>query len=177
MASGSFDTTVKIWDLSHERIKYTLEYSLHQNPIISLASLNNNKLLASGSTDGSIRVWDVYTGKLKFNFDKLNGGHFGDVRSLIALDNNLLASASSDSTIKIWNVWTGELKFTFNNSNGGHASNVLSLVSLEKNLFASASSDSTIKLLSFTRSLAMRLTSVQVSFKYYLILFVISKNI
>ena len=94
LASGSDDRTVKIWDITNGKLKFSFDQSNggHTDFVRSLASLENG-YLASGSRDETVKIWDVTNGKLKFTFDKSNGGHSGLgsswVNSLLSLGNGL----------------------------------------------------------------------------------------
>jgi WD40 repeat protein len=55
LASGSDDTTVKIWDLNKGELKYS--FTDHRDKILSLVRLDDG-LLASGSKDSTINIWD-----------------------------------------------------------------------------------------------------------------------
>ena len=69
-ASGSFDRTVKIWNVTNGKLKYTFDESNggHTEWVYSLASLENG-YLASASRDNTVKIWDVTSGKLKNTFD------------------------------------------------------------------------------------------------------------
>src|SRR5439155_4231307 len=63
LASGSDDTTVRIWDARTGKEKLVLRG--HSSPILGLAFSGDGKQLASGSGDwatpgaGEVKVWDV----------------------------------------------------------------------------------------------------------------------
>ena len=59
LASGSFDKTIKIWNLTNHHLESTILIG-HELPICSLELIRtNNKLyLASGSRD-TINLWDL----------------------------------------------------------------------------------------------------------------------
>ena len=59
LASGSYDTTIKIWDIITGNCLKTLEG--HSNSVNFLVKINENTL-ASGSYDTSIKIWDIITG-------------------------------------------------------------------------------------------------------------------
>jgi ribosome assembly protein 4 len=61
LATGSGDTTVRIWDLNTETPQFTL--SGHNNWVQIVAWSPDCKRLISGSMDNTIRVWDPKTGK------------------------------------------------------------------------------------------------------------------
>lgn len=105
MASGSWDKTIRLWNLPEGIFKITLKG--HKKSINSMMFSADGKLLASASRDDTARVWDVSTGKLKRTFK----GHISDV-SYVALspDGKALASWGLDQILIIWDVETGKHK-------------------------------------------------------------------
>jgi len=97
LASGSHDTTVRLWEVGTGACVATL--AGHQDWIRALAVLADGRL-ASGSDDKSVRLWDVATrvcvGVLE--------GHTSYVHSLAALIDGRLASGSRDCTIRVWDT-------------------------------------------------------------------------
>lgn len=61
LASGSFDRTIKIWDLDSGQCSTTL--SGHDGPIFSIGLSPDGHTLASSSTDETIKLWDIQTGE------------------------------------------------------------------------------------------------------------------
>ena len=58
--SGSYDKTIKIWDLVKGKCLQTL--TGHTRYVMSLLKITNN-ILASGSDDQSIKIWNICTSK------------------------------------------------------------------------------------------------------------------
>jgi WD40 repeat protein len=103
LASGSYDTTVKIWDASSGECLRTLEHN--NDEVYSVAFSHDSTSLASGSYDSVIKIWNIRNGECLQTLQ----GHRAYVNSLaFSRDSTLLASASDDSTVKIWNVGNGE---------------------------------------------------------------------
>src|SRR5262245_45484368 len=63
LASGSLDTTVKLWDVRTGKERATLKG--HTDKVWSVAFSPDGKTLASGSHDKTIKLWDVQTGKVR----------------------------------------------------------------------------------------------------------------
>ncbi|KAE8334222.1 WD40-repeat-containing domain protein [Aspergillus arachidicola] len=96
-ASGSADTTVRLWDLS---TKVSQELQGHNSDVLSVAFSSDGKYLASGSKDRTIRIWDGKTGA----FIRSLEGHSGQVRAVAFPQHgfsNLLASGSNDKLVKL----------------------------------------------------------------------------
>jgi WD40 repeat protein len=56
VASGSYDNTIKLWDVLTAAEKQTL--SGHQREVYSVAFSPDGRLLASGSNDNTIKLWE-----------------------------------------------------------------------------------------------------------------------
>ncbi|MDB9445461.1 trypsin-like peptidase domain-containing protein [Anabaena sp. CS-542/02] len=90
LASGSWDDTIKLWDVATGREIATLTgYS----PVFS----PDGRTLASGSGDGIIRLWDIATGR---EIATLTG-----YSPVFSPDGKILASGSG-RIIKLWDVAT-----------------------------------------------------------------------
>jgi WD40 repeat protein len=96
LASGSGDTSIKIWNPIDGTLKKTLNG--HTNWVYVLTVLQNGDL-ASGSYQ-EIKIWNPIDGTLKRTLK----GHTNWVDALTVLQNGDLASGSYDRTIKIWSV-------------------------------------------------------------------------
>jgi WD40 repeat protein len=92
LASGSYDTKIKIWDTIKGIEIKTL--TGHTNSCYSLAVLSDGSL-ASGSRDETIKIWDTIKG---IEIKTLTG-HTNSVRSLAVLPDGSLASGSADTRI------------------------------------------------------------------------------
>ncbi|MDH6099753.1 WD40 repeat domain-containing protein [Anabaenopsis sp. FSS-46] len=138
LASGSWDNTIKIWDVGTGELRRTLQG--HDRGVYSLTISPDGKTLASGSDDNTIKIWDLGTGELRRTLQ----GHDREVNSVtISPDGKTLASGSWDNTIKIWDVGMGDLWRTLEGHNGG----VLSVtISPDGKTLASGSTDKTIRI-------------------------------
>ena len=94
LATGSYDTTIKIWDIATEKCVRTLRG--HTSGVRSL-QFDDTKLI-SGSLDKTIKVWNWRTGECLSTFPGHSEGVIG-----VHFDGNILASGSIDRTVKIWN--------------------------------------------------------------------------
>ena len=101
-ASGSDDSTVKIWDLEAGHCRATLQG--HAGWVRSVAITPDGKRILSGGDDKSVRVWDASSGRQLAKLD----GHTGTVRSLIAFRDNARAlSGAQDNTLRLWELGSG----------------------------------------------------------------------
>ncbi|TAG95056.1 MAG: WD40 repeat domain-containing protein [Oscillatoriales cyanobacterium] len=138
LASGSWDKTIKIWNLETGAFIGTL--SGHSDRVNSVTISGDGKMLASGSSDETIKFWNLHTGELLCTFP----GHSMEVNSVAISPNGrvIASSGGADNTIKLWNLRTGELLRTFR----GHLDNVNAVVfSPDGKILASGSSDATSK--------------------------------
>ncbi|WP_419546712.1 protein kinase domain-containing protein [Microcystis sp.] len=137
LASGSRDTTIKIWEVATGKQLRTLT---GYYPVNSVVYSPDGRYLAGGSWNDTIKIWEVATGKQLRTLT----GHSDSVWSVVySPDGRYLASGSYDKTIKIWEVATGKgLRILT-----GHSSEVLSVVySPDGRYLASGSWDNTIKI-------------------------------
>ena len=120
LASGSDDTTIKLWDpvSGHELMTLTG----HKDFVESLAFSPDGRFLASGSKDSTVRLWEVGSldtanssgGTAKSPAQPITEwtvfkGHTEGINSVaFSPDGKTLASASSDHTAKLWDVVRGQ---------------------------------------------------------------------
>jgi len=138
LASGSNDSTVKLWDVRSGQLQLTLKG--HQGFIKTVRFSPDGITLASGSADAAIKLWDPATGDLKTTLT----GHEGYIETLaFSLDGKTLASGSWDNTVKLWDLETGGLLHTL----AGHESWVRTIaLSADGKTLASGSDDKTVRL-------------------------------
>jgi len=133
LASGSYDATIKIWDIESGKELRTL--SGHTSGIRCL-QFDEHKLM-SGSLDGTLKMWDLNTGKLVRTLT----GHTGGVISL-HFEGTTIVSGSQDNTVNVW-----DFKSCSRYVLRGHTDwvNAVKLDLASRTLF-SASDDCTIRL-------------------------------
>jgi WD40 repeat protein len=139
LASGSADSTIKIWNRSTGKELRTL--TGHSNPVNAVAVSPDGQTLVSGGEDATIKIWNLGTGQVLHTLK----GDRDFVRSVaISPDGQNLATGSAqDSNIKIWNLRTGELLRTLK----GHSNYVNAVAfSADSQTIASGSTDKTIKI-------------------------------
>lgn len=73
LASASFDSTVRLWDVERGVCIHTL--TKHTEPVYSVAFSPDGKFLASGSFDKCVHIWSTQSGQLVHSY-KGTGGIF-----------------------------------------------------------------------------------------------------
>ncbi|QLE49645.1 protein kinase [Nostoc sp. C057] len=147
LASGSWDNTIKLWDVNTGKEIRTL--TGHTNWVNSVAFSPDGKFLVSGSADCTIKLWQVNTG---IEIQTLTG-HSDSVSSIAysprtatttnSQDRQLVASGSNDYTVKLWQLYTGRNIYTLT----GHSFFINCIAfSHDAEMIASGSGDNTIKL-------------------------------
>ncbi len=103
LASGSMDTTIKIWNITKTSPLYTLPAQTSGSGIRVLVLINED-YLASGALDGTIKLWS-----LKTNFTQVRSWQAGVIVSM-AYDSTLNVLASGENTPTFYvKVWDSEL--------------------------------------------------------------------
>ena len=104
LASGSGDSTIRLWDVRTERELQTLRG--HRNWINNVSFSPDGRTLASSSNDDTIRLWDVRTGR---ELQTLRGHTHYLISVWFSPDGRTLASSGGgDLTVRLWDVGTGQ---------------------------------------------------------------------
>lgn len=123
LASGSFDTTIKIWDLNTNKSINTIT---HGAIVESLVFSRDNKLLVSVGRDKCIKIWNPKTGNLIQVFGPLNDFLFcaafspdnkniliGSYKYIYFLD---VKKNKIVNKIDIGNIWVRNIRFSPDNN-------------------------------------------------------------
>lgn len=142
LASGSYDNTIKLWNLTKNKEIRT--FKGHSAWVAAVAITPNNKSLVSGSYDNTIKLWNLVNGEQIRTFK----GHSDSIETLLVTkDGKTIISGSFDSTIKMWNLENGEETRTLS----GHSSKVSSIaISPDSKILVSGSDDRNIKIWDLT---------------------------
>lgn len=138
LASGSSDSTVRVWDVDTGELLLTLGGD--GGPVSCVAFSPDGRWLASGSADNVIRIWDAASGELA----RTLAGHTALVSALAFGPNGRqLVSGAADNTVRLWDVVTWTPLQTYR----GHAGKVTSVaVSPDGERIASGSWDQSVRL-------------------------------
>jgi len=113
LASGSEDSTIKIWDWELGELERTLKGHTKAVLDVAFGGPRGGTLLASCSSDLTIKLWDPSD---EYKNIRTLPGHDHSVSAVrfipsgaagAPMSGNLLVSASRDKTLKIWDVTTG----------------------------------------------------------------------
>ena len=132
LVSGSWDATVKVWDIKTGELLNILEG--HTDAVYCVA-IRDGKVI-SGSWDKTIKIWDIGTGELINMLDGQSGSVYG-----IAVAEGKIVSCYNDKIVKVWDLNTGELL----NMLEGHNDAVYS-IAIKDGKIVSGSRDRTIKI-------------------------------
>ena len=143
LASGSWDKTIKLWDLNTKKAICTI--SGHQLQVSEVTFSPDGHFLASASFDRTVRLWDLRQALSPARVsNQIFAGHFWPVFAVgFSPDGNILATASEDKTIKLWDLGTYQEIQTIL----GHSWSVVALAfSRDGQILISGSWDKTVKL-------------------------------
>ncbi|KAJ3090568.1 hypothetical protein HK102_003327 [Quaeritorhiza haematococci] len=134
LATGSYDHTIRLWNLETNQCIRVLE---GHTRCVRGVQFDDTKIV-SASMDGTIRIWNLKTGDC---MRVLEGQNRQGIVCLHFDDRGLLASGSVDSNISVWNILTGKC-FTLT----GHTDWVNKVQILNRTQLLSCSDDTTVKM-------------------------------
>jgi WD40 repeat protein len=109
LATASFDSTAKVWNMAEIVAGVSLEPVImtgHTDRVWRVGFSPDGSHLATGSVDETAKIWDVASGELLATVT----GHVGNGLRIAALeispDGKRLATGAADATIKIWDLTT-----------------------------------------------------------------------
>ncbi|AMD21128.1 HEL153Wp [Eremothecium sinecaudum] len=146
-ATGSDDSTIKIWDLASGKLKLTLQG--HIMTVKDICISKRHPYMFSASSDKLIKCWDLEKNSAIREFHgTLSGVNSVDVHPTL----DLIMSAGRDSVIRIWDIRTRLAVMTL----VGHKGPINKVRCLPVDPQAvSASTDATVRLWDITAGKAM----------------------
>ena len=142
LATGSGDTTVRIWDLNTETPQFTLKG--HKDWVQIVAWSPDGSILASGSMDSTVRLWNPKTGAPLG--DALRA-HTKSITSIVwepMMSNKeckRFASSSRDGTVRVWDATLRKTLFVL----AQHTQPIMCMRWGGENMIFTGSRDKTIK--------------------------------
>ena len=138
IVSGSFDQTIRLWDLSGAPIG--APFQGHTDVVLSVAISPDGQMIVSGSFDQTIRLWDLSGAPIGAPFQ----GHTDAVSSVaISPDGQTIVSGSNDNTVRLWDLSGVPIGAPFQ----GHTDVVSSVaISPDGQTIVSGSNDNTVRL-------------------------------
>jgi len=110
LVSGSWDQTVKMWDVSTGLPAGMVSNNIHY--VQALASSRDGRWIAAENSADSVTIWDTATGQPVHTLPtdrKVHGAGNNWVYSIaFSPDGRFLASGLDDKTIRIWDVKSGQ---------------------------------------------------------------------
>jgi WD40 repeat protein len=147
VASGSWDHSLKLWDVASGRLLRSFEG--HSDWVNSVAFAPDGRTVLSGSSDGTLKLWGVESGRLLRTFE----GSRLVFSVAFAPDGRTALSGNLDKTLKLWDVATGQLLRSFE----GHSNYVHSVAfAPDGRTVLSASADKSLKLWDVTSGRLLR---------------------
>ncbi|KAL7752941.1 ribosome assembly [Sorochytrium milnesiophthora] len=141
LASGSGDTTVRLWDLNTQTPLATLKG--HTNWVLCVAWSPDARVVASGSLEGTVYLWDGKNGKqvgaLKGHRDAITSLAWEPMHANAGCYR--LASGSRDATVRVWDTRTRRMEMCL----GQHTKAITSVKWGGEGLIYTASRDCTMK--------------------------------
>ncbi len=105
LATGSQDTTVRLWDLSApDSATNSKLLTGHTGRIMTLAISSDNRWLATGSDDTNARLWDLTAVNPGDDSIVLAGHKNKIVEVAFSPDGHWLATSAEDGTVRLWDV-------------------------------------------------------------------------
>lgn len=138
LVSGSYDATIKVWNLRTGQLLRTL--SGHSSQVSAVAISPDGKFVISGSEDKTIKVWNLHKGQSL----RTLSDHSEIVWSIaISPDGQTFASGGGDRVINVWRLRTGQLLCCLQ----GHSDSVSGVtISFDGHVLVSSGFDKTIKI-------------------------------
>ena len=114
LVTGSFDGSLRIWDLTTRSLLRTIDVGVGDVGVDSVAVSPDGTRIAAGMTDGSAGIWEVASKRRLTTMS----GHSGRVWAVaFSPDGERLATGSADTSIRIWDLDSGTTVYTLRGHN------------------------------------------------------------
>jgi WD40 repeat protein len=101
VATGSFDKSIKLWDLaSGKEVRSLAGPNGHQNQVLAVAFSPKGDLLATGGSDNVVKLWDLPSASPAAEFAHTAAA----TRTAATADGKTIAIAYADGAIKLWSM-------------------------------------------------------------------------
>lgn len=138
LATGSFDSTARLWDVATGKTRHILKG--HTDQVHSVAFSPDGSLLATGGRDAVVWLWKVATGE---RFAGLSGHEGGVTWVAFSPDGKTLAASGYYGTVQLWDLEAQKAGAVL----GGHTKVVTSVAfSPDGKTLATGSGDQTVRL-------------------------------
>lgn len=106
LLSGSFDKSLKLWDLSTNKEARTYAGGSGHNDLVLTTAINpDGRVLASGAKDNSIKLWDMPVSGALLDYQ---GSTAAVTTEAVTVDGSKLATGQVDGVIRLWNTSDGK---------------------------------------------------------------------
>jgi WD40 repeat protein len=119
--SGSWDKTIKIWDVSTGREIRTISEPRDKISSIAVSPSEKYILSAEEGMAGNIKLWDTVSGKKIRTFNSHNDTPF-EIVVAVTPDGKYAISGAPDKTLKLWDIASGNEVRSFSGNTAGIAS-------------------------------------------------------
>jgi hypothetical protein len=105
LATGSFDKTVRLWDLTHPAAPSLLATrNAHAYSVVAAAFSPDGRTLISGSDDQTAIVWDVTNRAHPTQLATIPPGHERPVLAAVFTPDGRALATASGGTVDLWNI-------------------------------------------------------------------------
>jgi uncharacterized delta-60 repeat protein len=150
LATGSFDRTVRLWNVADPAHPAALGTPLggHTDTVRAVAFSPDGRTLATGSDDHTVRLWNVADPAHPAALGTPLSGHTNAVYAVVfSPDGRTLATGSDDHTVRLWNVADPAHPAALGTPLSGHTDTVYAVVfSPDGRTLATGSHDGTVRL-------------------------------
>ncbi|MEU4536128.1 WD40 repeat domain-containing protein [Streptosporangium sp. NPDC023825] len=147
LATGSPDSTARIWDGHTGALLHTLTEHTDAVRSVAWATLPNDRLLlATTSYDHTARIWDGHTATLLHTLTAHTDAIYSAAWTTLPNGRLLLATTSNDHTARIWDGHTGALLHTLTAHTDAVISAAWTTLPDGRLLLATASTDGTARI-------------------------------